>query len=310
MKTIQERARNYALKMPPSIQGSGGSNDAFNVAAVLAVGFDLADEDALRIMEEWNQGCQPLWSERELLGKLASARRDCKRPPGYLLGEVPKPNIPEAPARFHTESLTLEEARTFADARGLPMSAMKAAIAAGFAKVGVHSRYGRHLAIGEGEFRQLRRFNNQPFQWEKRPKAINFQKGPPQFIGASWVDTHPNILLVEGVVGWLEAAAAIHLAGASDFIPLAAFNCYSTFAKALPVLGALAGRRVLIVPDAGEKGEDAAKLWRRELEAVGCRVQYIDLPEGVGDLGELLRLPDALQFLNDELKYISPTPKP
>jgi hypothetical protein len=310
MKTIQERARSYALKMPPSIQGSGGSADAFNVAAVLAVGFDLADEDALPIMEEWNQGCQPLWSERELLQKLASARRDCKRPPGYLLGEVQKPNIPEVPARFHTESLTLEEARTFAAARGLPMSAMKAAVAAGFAKAGVHSKYGRHLAIGEGEFRQLRQFNNQPFQWPSRPKAINFQKGPPQFVGASWLDTHPNVLLVEGVVGWLEAAAAIHLAGASDFIPLAAFNCYSTFAKALPVLGALAGRRVLIVPDAGEAGTAGALRWAEELEAVGCTVKLLELPDGVGDLGELLRLPDALQFLNDALKTTPPTPKP
>ena len=36
MKTIQERARSYALTMQPSIQGSGGSTDAFNVAAVLA----------------------------------------------------------------------------------------------------------------------------------------------------------------------------------------------------------------------------------------------------------------------------------
>jgi hypothetical protein len=309
MKTITERARSYALKMPPSIEGSVGSTDAFNVAAVLAIGFDLADEDALRIMEEWNQGCQPLWSERELLQKLASARRDCKRPQGYLLGEVERPAIPEPPARFHTEPLTLKEARTFADARGLPMSAMKAAVAAGFAKVGVHSKHGRHLAIGEGEFRQLRRFNNQPFLWDSRPKAINFQKGPPPFIGASWLDTHPNVLLVEGVVGWLEAVAAIHLAGASDFIPLAAFNCHSTFTKALPVLGALAGRRVLIVPDAGEAGTAGALRWAEELEDIGCAVELLELPDGVGDLGELLRLPDALQFLNDELKTTPHTPQ-
>ncbi len=296
--------------MQPSIQGSGGSTDAFNVAAVLAVGFDLADDDALRILEEWNAGCQPPWSEKELLQKLASARRDCKRPPGYLLGDVQKPQISEVPARFHTEPLTLEEARTFAEARGLPMSAMKAAIAAGFAKAGVHSKYGRHLAIGEGEFRQLRRFNNQPFLWDSRPKAINFQKGPPQFIGASWLDTHPSVLLVEGVVGWLEAVAAIHLAGASDFIPLVAFNCHSTFTKALPVLGALAGRRVLIVPDAGEAGTAAALRWIDELEAIGCTVEIMQLPDGVGDLGKLLRLPDALTFLNDELKTTPHTPKP
>lgn len=303
MKTIQERARNYVLKMPPSIQGSGGSNAAFDVASVLVVGFMLSDEDALHIMEVWNQSCQPLWSDRELLEKLTRTRQDCKRLRGYLLGNVERSTVPEPPARFHTESLALTEARTFADARGLPMSAMNAAIAAGFAQAGVHSKYGRHLAIGEGEFRQLRRFNNHPFLWKRRPKTINFQKGPPQFVGASWLDTHPNVLLVEGVVGWLEAAAAIHLAGASDFIPLAAFNCHSTFAKALPILGALAGRRVLIVPDAGDAGIAAALRWITELEAFGCVVEIMQLPEGVGDLGELLRQPDAIQFLNGELNY-------
>jgi hypothetical protein len=307
MKTIQERARNYVLKMPPSIQGSGGSNAAFDVASVLVVGFMLSDEDAITIMEEWNQSSQPLWSERELLDKLARTRLDCKRTPGYLLGEVERPTEPEPPARFHTEPLTLNEARTFAEARGLPMSAMNAAIAAGFAKAGVHSKYGRHLAIGEGEFWQLRRFNNQPFLWDSRPKAINFQKGPPPFIGASWLDTHPNVLLVEGVVGWLEAAAAIHLVGASDFIPLAAFNCYSTFTKALSILGALAGRSILICPDAGDAGTTAGLRWIDELEAVNCRVGVLQLPDGVGDLGELLRLPYAIQFLNDALRIQNPS---
>ena len=310
MKTVSERARAYVLRMPPSIQGSGGSTDAFNVAAVLAVGFDLADEDALPIMEVWNQGCQPLWSERQLLDKLTRTRLDCKRTPGYLLGEVERPTEPEPLARFHTEPLTLKEARTFAEARGLPMSAMNAAIAAGFAKAGVHSRYGRHLALGEGEFRQLRRFNNQPFLWDSRPKAINFQKGPPPFVGASWLDTHPNVLLVEGVVGWLEAAAAIHLAGASDFIPLAAFNCHSTFTKALPLLRALAGRRVIIIPDAGEAGTIAVLRWCEELESFGCQVEILEMPDGVADLGGLLRLPDALDILKEALntKPFAPNP--
>ena len=293
--------------MPPSIAKSGGHDAAFKVAAALAVGFDLADEDAMPIFEQWNATCSPPWSENDLRRKMASARRDYKRPPGYLLGEVERPTIPEPPARFHTEPLTIEEARTFADARGLPFSAIRAAVAAGFAKAGVHSKWGRHFAIGEGEFRQLRRFNNEPFLWNSRPKAINFQKCPPAFVGASWLDTHPNVLLVEGVVSWLEAAAAIHMAGASDFIPLAAFNCHSTFSKALPVLGALAGRRVLIVPDTGQAGTAAALRWITELEAVGCKVELLELPVGVGDLGDLLRLHDAIPILIDALQTKKPS---
>jgi hypothetical protein len=47
-------------------------------------GFDLDDGDALMVLQEWNARCQPPWSERELLAKLAGARRYDREPFGGL----------------------------------------------------------------------------------------------------------------------------------------------------------------------------------------------------------------------------------
>jgi hypothetical protein len=311
MKTVQERARSYALKMPPSIEGSVGSNDAFNVAAVLAIGFDLADEDALRIMEEWNAGCQPPWSEKELLQKLASARRDCKRSPGYLLGEVQKPNQREAPRppnTFTPGTITRGEAERFAKARGLPLDALRAAVSLGALRAGEHSRFGRCLAMMEGGWWQARRLDAQPFSTGR--KTDSKPGTAPKFFGGSWLGDCPNVLLVEGCVGWLEAVAAILGTGQTNYAALAAYNAGASFKDDLALVTKLAGRRILICPDAGDAGISAAKKWDNELQRIGCAVQQIELPDGFADLGKFLPTPNALQFLNDELNYTPHTPKP
>jgi hypothetical protein len=310
MKTITERARAYALKMPPSIQGSGGSDAAFNVAAALVVGFLLSDEDAMRIFEEWNQGCQPPWSEKELLQKLASARRDCKRSPGYLLGEVQKPNTWEAPRppnTFTPGTITRDEAERFAKARGLPMDALRAAVSLGALRAGEHSRFGRCVAMMEGGWWQARRLDAQPFSTGR--KTDSKPGTATKFFGASWLGDCPNVLLVEGCVGWLEAVAAILATGQTNYAALAAYNAGASFRDDLNTVGKLTGRRVLICPDAGEAGTAAALRWIDELEAIGCTVELLELPEGAGDLGQLLRLPDALQFLNDALQTNKPSQK-
>ena len=294
--------------MPPSIQGSGGSNDAFNVAAALVVGFLLSDEDALRIMEEWNQGCQPPWSEKELLGKLASARRDCKRSPGYKLGEFAKVNIPEAPRipnTFTPGVITRAEAEQFANARGLPMDALRAAVTLGALRAGEHSRFGRCVAMMEDGWWQARRLDGQPFSTGR--KTDSKPGTAPKFFGASWLGDCPNVLLVEGCVGWLEAVAAILGTGQTNYAALAAYNAGASFRDDLNTVGKLTGRRVLICPDAGDAGTAAALRWADELRKFGCPLQLLELPDGAGDLGELLRLPDALQFLNDALQPNNPS---
>lgn len=68
-----EQVRAYLSKMPPAVSGQGGHSTTFATACVLVLGFDLSIEKAMPFFEEWNQTCQPPWSERELERKLLEA---------------------------------------------------------------------------------------------------------------------------------------------------------------------------------------------------------------------------------------------
>lgn len=70
-----ERARKYVGKMEPAISGSGGHNQLFKVAKVLVEKFQLNDEDATDLIEEYNECCQPQWTHTELAYKIRSASR-------------------------------------------------------------------------------------------------------------------------------------------------------------------------------------------------------------------------------------------
>lgn len=91
-----ERLRRYIAKMPAAISGQGGHAATFAVALKI-VGNRLTAAEELELMCEYNERCQPLWSERELEHKLASARThgqnvglpDRERLPRY---DAPPPN--------------------------------------------------------------------------------------------------------------------------------------------------------------------------------------------------------------------------
>lgn len=70
---VIERARRYISKLPPSIAGCGGHNACFHAACVLAIGFGLPEHEVYGLLCEWNQQCQPPWSERELRHKVSQA---------------------------------------------------------------------------------------------------------------------------------------------------------------------------------------------------------------------------------------------
>ncbi len=81
---ITDRARKYLAKIPPAVSDQGGHNQTFCAACVLVCGFSLDRGSALELLREWNQSCDPPWSERELEHKIDSA---LKQPGerGYLL---------------------------------------------------------------------------------------------------------------------------------------------------------------------------------------------------------------------------------
>lgn len=87
------RARKYVAKPPPAIAGQSGHNAAFRIACILMKDFALAIDDALPIYREWNESCQPPWSEKEMLHKLEDAAKQ-SGPVGRLLQDSrpPQPN--------------------------------------------------------------------------------------------------------------------------------------------------------------------------------------------------------------------------
>jgi len=72
-KSPADRARAYLAKVPGAIAGSSGHDWTYHAACLLVIDFSLSIEDAMPLLQEWNETCQPPWSESELLHKLESA---------------------------------------------------------------------------------------------------------------------------------------------------------------------------------------------------------------------------------------------
>ena len=80
-----ERAHHYLAAVPPAIAGQHGDLLTFRVCCRLVRGFALTDADAVRVLSDWNERCQPPWSDRELRDKVRRARRYGREPIGGLL---------------------------------------------------------------------------------------------------------------------------------------------------------------------------------------------------------------------------------
>lgn len=100
---VIERARRYIAKLPPSISGQSGHNACFRCACVLVIEFGLPEGAALGLLREWNQICQPPWSERELTHKVSQAMKQPgernrlrnERPENYARYELPSYEAPK-----------------------------------------------------------------------------------------------------------------------------------------------------------------------------------------------------------------------
>ncbi len=71
--TAVRRARGYLATVEGAIAGQGGHDRTFRVACVLTIKFGLSFEDAWPLFLEWNEHCEPPWSEKELQHKLQDA---------------------------------------------------------------------------------------------------------------------------------------------------------------------------------------------------------------------------------------------
>jgi hypothetical protein len=91
---LATRVRAYLATVEPAVSGSKGHNKTIGVACRVGPGYDLEPEVALAFLREWNQSCDPPWSEKELLHKVQDAyKREKGR--GWLLNE---------PSRHHADN--------------------------------------------------------------------------------------------------------------------------------------------------------------------------------------------------------------
>ncbi len=87
-----ERARRYLAKCPPAVSGAGGHARTFGLFCHIIRGFDLSEAEAWQVLSEWNQGCDPPWSDKELEHKIDEARTKGTSPEiGCLLDTSRKP---------------------------------------------------------------------------------------------------------------------------------------------------------------------------------------------------------------------------
>lgn len=80
---VIERARKYLATLPGAVSGRSGHNDTFHAACVLVLGFCLSEHAALALMHEYNQRCNPPWTEKELIHKVKQAGKQSGQR-GYL----------------------------------------------------------------------------------------------------------------------------------------------------------------------------------------------------------------------------------
>jgi len=176
--------------------------------------------------------------------------------------------------------------------RKLDPAAVHAIDATGMLRVADHN--GRRVfVIREGLLAQWRPLSGEPCDGEN--KALNFKGSEGAFIGASLLGTDRQaVLLIEGCVGLLEAAALIGIAeNGWGWTTVAAVSSGSRFAAQPDMLAALASRRVRIVADAGKAGADAAASWCADLHAAGASADFFDLPAGHRDLGPVAQNPSS-----------------
>jgi hypothetical protein len=82
-----ERARRYVAAVPAAVSGHHGDIHTFRVCCRLVRGFALDEDDALAVLTQWNERCEPPWTERELRDKLRRAMKYGREPIGGLLDD-------------------------------------------------------------------------------------------------------------------------------------------------------------------------------------------------------------------------------
>lgn len=196
--------------------------------------------------------------------------------------------------------LTQADIEQIARVRKLDPCAVEAINATGMLKMADHDGQ-RVFVIREKLFAQRRRLDGELF--DGGHKALCFKGSEGAFVGACLLGTDPQpVLLIEGCVGLLEAAALIGFSEAGwHWTTLAATSSGSKFSAAPDLLAKLSGRLVRVVPDKGIAGAKGAASWCEALHQAGASVKRFRLPTGHKDLGDIARNPSSHASLISKL---------
>ncbi len=107
------RARAYLASQAPAIEGGGGDARTFEVCCAVALGHDLAEDDSLLALRDWNARSTPPWSDRELRQKVRNAIRYGEEQRGARLVEFPTTEAGDAEffAQAHGDHVRFDHRR-------------------------------------------------------------------------------------------------------------------------------------------------------------------------------------------------------
>lgn len=81
----RQQAAAWLTHRDPAIQGQGGDHHTYVTCCAVVWGFDLAEDDAFAVLQDWNRRCQPAWVEADLRKKVQNADRYGHPPRGSKL---------------------------------------------------------------------------------------------------------------------------------------------------------------------------------------------------------------------------------
>lgn len=310
------RARAYVAKMPAAVSGNGGHAQTFAVACSLAR-FGLGEEGILALLREYNQQCQPPWTERELRHKARSA---IQKNAGQLIDD--NLNRRQAPItqKATTEALrthdwtflgrgTQEDFESLSDTIEVGLPAIELASERGFLKFWNAPNTGARMwTITDSTryVRQDRTLSGKPIRFKDGSQGKSRTIGKASWlIGADSLQGKEVVLLCEGITDFLAGWQILY---ATERLDDCGVCCKLGASQTIheDAIAALQGKLVVIFPDADKAGREGAVKTHRQLKAAGIssiayRFDGLKRMDGkpVKDLRDFLSV-DADQWGSDE----------
>jgi hypothetical protein len=278
--SVVERARHYIEKMDAAVAGDGGHNQTFHVACVLVEKFGLTYEDAIELLLEYNERCDPPWSIDELNHKLVDALAFLEKPAPEILRTddgyyAPKANPPARPMLRGTLPFTMDDVVALSRARGIPPHGIMLAEKRGFLfKAPWHGADCYGVRDISSNLIELRRMDSQLFpavpEFNLAPRKSHAIKGSNKSwpLGILESREFPAIALVEGIPDFIFAHYRVAEELARNRVAVVAM--LSSAPAIDPVaLKHFAGKQVRIFPHLDAAGLRGAKRWSAQIVAAG-----------------------------------------